>query len=97
MARNFFLKTRRTGFSIWEASDIKLAKLLWGNPEVTRYICASEKFSEEDISNRLKKEVENHCVYQVQYWPFFTLDSNELIGCGHEFEKAPGVGMDREA
>ena len=81
MARNFFLKTRRTGFSIWEASDIKLAELLWGNPEVTRYICASEKFSEEDISNRLKNEVEHHCVYQVQYWPFFTLDSNELIGC----------------
>lgn len=46
MAREFFMTTKRCGFSRWEADDIKLAKLLWGDAEVTRYICASGSFSE---------------------------------------------------
>lgn len=30
MAREFFMTTKRCGFSRWEAEDIKLAELLWG-------------------------------------------------------------------
>lgn len=40
MERTFFLKTDRIGFSQWEETDGDLAELLWGDPEVTRYICA---------------------------------------------------------
>ena len=36
MEREFFMKTKRIGFSEWEAEDIELAKLLWGDSEVTR-------------------------------------------------------------
>ena len=36
MERDFFMKTKRIGFSEWEAEDIELAKLLWGDSEVTR-------------------------------------------------------------
>lgn len=81
MKRNFFLKTNRIGFSKWKQDDIELAELLWGNPSVTKFICASGKFSKEHIANRLKKEIENNIEYQVQYWPIFELTSNELIGC----------------
>ncbi|MBO5208380.1 MAG: GNAT family N-acetyltransferase [Lachnospiraceae bacterium] len=81
MTRDFFLKTNRIGFSIWSQEDIKLAELLWGNPEVTKYICASGVFSEKDIINRLEKEVSNNAEYNVQYWPIFELATNELIGC----------------
>lgn len=81
MKRNFFLKTDRIGFSRWNYQDIELANLLWGNPEVTRFICASGHFTAQDIENRLKKEIENGINYQVQYWPIFDLNSYELIGC----------------
>lgn len=81
MSKNFFLTTARIGFSKWSKNDFQLAELLWGNPDVTRYICASGKFTMEDISVRLEKEIYNEKAYHVQYWPIFTLSSNELIGC----------------
>lgn len=81
MERTYFLKTDRIGFSQWNAGDLPLAKLLWGNPEVTRYICASGSFSCLDIENRLQKELENSQRFGVQYWPIFELTSGELVGC----------------
>lgn len=81
MIRDFFLKTKRIGFSEWKQDDIKLAEVLWGNPDVTRFICASGRFSTNDIAFRLKKEIDNNIKYQVQYWPVFELKSNEFIGC----------------
>lgn len=81
MIRQFFLKTRRIGFSKWLSKDIELAKLLWGNPQVTRYICATGKFSTNDIIKRLKTEIQNESLYRVQYWPIFTITENSFIGC----------------
>lgn len=81
MEREFFLKTSRIGFSKWIISDTDLAKLLWGNPEVTKYICANGTFSMDEIANRLDTEILNESLYQVQYWPIFELTTNELIGC----------------
>jgi RimJ/RimL family protein N-acetyltransferase len=81
MKRDFFLTTERIGFSVWTENDAKLAELLWGEPAVTRYICASGVFGREEIAARLKKEVENGEQYGIQYWPIFELASDELIGC----------------
>lgn len=69
--RNFFLKTNRMGFSQWEENDGELARQLWGDPEVTRWICASGRFRPDEITARLQKEIENGRKYQVQYWPVF--------------------------
>ena len=77
----FFLKTDRIGFSKWSSKDVDLAELLWGNPEVTRYICASGIFHRDDIINRLNAEILHESVYKVQYWPIFELNTMELIGC----------------
>lgn len=52
-----FLITNRIVFSRWDADDLPLADLLWGEPDVTKFICSSGKFSEEDIADRLKKEI----------------------------------------
>lgn len=79
--REFFIKTDRIGFSKWEKNDLELAKLLWGNPEVTRYICVNGIFSAKDIMDRLNTEILNESLYQVQYWPFFELATGDLIGC----------------
>ena len=64
MDREFFLKTNRIGFSKWAQKDLELAKLLWGNPAVTRYICADGIFSINDIINRMNTEIHNESVYQ---------------------------------
>ena len=81
MEREFFLKTDRIGFSKWIRNDIDLAVLLWGNPEVTRYISANGVFSKDDIVNRLNAEIFNESVYKIQYWPIFELTTTDLIGC----------------
>lgn len=80
-AREFFLKTDRIGFSKWNRNDTELAELLWGDSEVTKFICADGRFSTDDIANRLNKEILNDSEYQVQYWPIFELSTYELIGC----------------
>ena len=79
--RNYFLTTDRIGFSKWSQADYSLAELLWGNPEVTRYICAGGVFDKDAIMDRLQREISNDAAYQVQYWPIFELGQNELIGC----------------
>lgn len=81
MEHPYFLQTRRIGFSHWRPEDLPLARLLWGNPEVTRYICASGRFSETDIALRLETEVARQAQYRVQYWPIFSRSTQELIGC----------------
>lgn len=81
MQRAFFLKTARIGFSHWGADDEKLAETLWGDPAVTRLICASGSFSPEDISNRLRTELSNDTEFGVQYWPIFHLATGDFLGC----------------
>lgn len=81
MNRTYFMQTPRIGFSVWTAEDLPFAKLLWGDPKVTRYICASGVFREEDILARLQREILGQETYHIQYWPIFALETRELIGC----------------
>jgi RimJ/RimL family protein N-acetyltransferase len=90
--RAYFLKTERIGFSKWTKEDTALAMSLWGDPEVTRYICATGKFSKQDILKRLSLEMENDGRYSLQYWPIFSLADGEFLGCcglrPHDMEKS---------
>lgn len=79
--RKFFMESQRLGFSEWNRNDLSLAEALWGNSEVTHYICATGSFSREDILNRLETEISNGDKYNIQYWPVFALDSGEFVGC----------------
>lgn len=79
--RRYFMKSRRIGFSRWTAEDRELAFLLWGDPDVSRYICASGVFSQNEILSRLSLEVERGEELGVQYWPIFEISSGEFIGC----------------
>ena len=81
MNRYIFLKTERLGFSKWSETDLDLAELLWGNPDVTKFICAAGKFTPQDVSNRLSQEIHHDAEYGVQYWPVFELATDELVGC----------------
>ena len=79
--RRFFMTTERLGFSLWTDADEQLARCLWGDPEVTRLICASGVFTPEEIASRLKLEITNGEKFGVQYWPVFMLGAGELAGC----------------
>ncbi len=79
--RDYFMRTERLGFSVWTGEDASLAQALWGDPEVTRYICASGSFSPQEIQDRLELEIHNGEKYGVQYWPVFLLDTADLVGC----------------
>lgn len=78
---DYFLTTARIGFSKWNQADNDLAETLWGDPEVTKYICASGVFTKEEIMTRLNTEIRNEETYGVQYWPIFAVKTDELIGC----------------
>ena len=79
--REFFLNTARLKFSVWNEKDIHDALELWGNPEVTKYITADGKMLEEQVLQRLKKEIEAYEKARIQYWPIFLIETNENIGC----------------
>ena len=81
MEREYFLKTSRLSFSKWLQTDGELAECLWGDPRVTKYICASGRFRTEEIMDRLRTEMRNELEYQVQYWPVFESGTGDLTGC----------------
>lgn len=81
MVREFFMQTERIGFSKWQEGDLTLAETLWGNQQVTQYICAGGTFSMQDIKNRLSKEITNGKTQNMEYWPIFEIITNEFIGC----------------
>lgn len=75
------MTSARIGFSKWKDTDLNLATQLWGDAGVTQYICASGKFTDQDITDRLMTEIANEEKNHIQYWPIFELSSGELIGC----------------
>ena len=81
MERTYFLTTARAGFSRWSPDDRPLAHLLWGDPQVTRYLCKSGRFTPEEVDARLELELKNGQALGLQYWPLFTLGEGEFIGC----------------
>lgn len=76
-----FMHTNRLFFSRWEENDLSLACQLWGNNRVTKYICASGAFSQEEIKSRLALEMKNQQNYGVAYWPIFLRNNGIFIGC----------------
>ncbi|MEA4954690.1 MAG: GNAT family N-acetyltransferase [Pseudoflavonifractor sp.] len=79
--REIFINTKRIGFSKWNRADLDLAAQLWGDKEVTRFICATGVFTRQDIIDRLETEIYNDKLFHIQYWPVFELSTEELIGC----------------
>jgi RimJ/RimL family protein N-acetyltransferase len=79
--REFFFTTERLGFSVWNENDIIDALELWGNPEVTKFIVADGKMLEQQVHQRLKKEIETYNNTNIQYWPIYFIETNKNVGC----------------
>jgi ribosomal-protein-alanine N-acetyltransferase len=77
--RDYFLTSERLGFGLWSTSDLMLAHQLWANAEVTSLI--GGPFTDEQIEQRLNREIASMSAYNVQYWPIFLLESDQFAGC----------------
>jgi len=77
---DFFLRSARLEFRIWHESDLSLARVLWGDPAVARFIAVGG-FSEGQIRARLEREIETLRLYGIQYWPIFLAATGEHVGC----------------
>jgi ribosomal-protein-alanine N-acetyltransferase len=79
--RTYFLTTERMGFSIWNGEDAQEAAILWGDPEVTRYLVNGGKMTPDQVIERLGKEIECFNSQGIQYWPIFLKDTGQFVGC----------------
>jgi ribosomal-protein-alanine N-acetyltransferase len=78
-SRDYFLTTNRLTFGHWREGDLPLAMALWGDPKVSSFI--GGPFTQDEVTARLRKEIESMLAYRVQYWPVFSLQNHELAGC----------------
>lgn len=75
----YFLRSKHLGFRLWAEADLDLAIDLWGDAQVTQLI--GGPFTEDQIRERLAREIANMLQYSVQYWPIFLLSNDEHVGC----------------
>ena len=75
----YFLRSPLLGFRCWTADDLELARGLWGDPEVTALI--GGPFAEEQVQQRLDREIATQRDHGVQYWPIFLLAGDAHVGC----------------
>jgi [ribosomal protein S5]-alanine N-acetyltransferase len=76
----YFLTSERLGFRWWMADDLPLALELWGNAEVTR-LFTKEPLNEEQVREKLLRELHNDKVYGFQYWPMFMRETHTFASC----------------
>ena len=77
----YFMSTERLGFRVWREEDFGLALGLWGDAEVTKLIDARGKLTDEQVGERLNKEIANGKAHGVQCRPIFLLEKDEHVGC----------------
>jgi RimJ/RimL family protein N-acetyltransferase len=65
----------------WTTSDLPLARLLWGDQRVTRYVAGP--WSEEQIASRLLRYIGYQEQHGYTYWPWFSRADGGFVGvCG---------------
>jgi ribosomal-protein-alanine N-acetyltransferase len=77
--RAYFLQSARLGFSHWSADDLPLARALWGDAEVRRFL--GGPLSDAQVQARMEREMAWARQYGVQYWPVFLLAGGAHAGC----------------
>ena len=78
--RHYFLETERLGFGRWTLDDLPSANALWGDPGVSRLI--GGPFSQQQVKDRLAREIETMERAGIQYWPMFWRENGQFVGCG---------------
>jgi RimJ/RimL family protein N-acetyltransferase len=77
--RAYFLTTSRLGFSTWTLNDLPLAARIWEDPDVMRL--HGGPFDRVAVTRRLEQEIARSQNHGVQYWPLFSRETGEHVGC----------------
>jgi RimJ/RimL family protein N-acetyltransferase/ribosome-associated protein YbcJ (S4-like RNA binding protein) len=80
-ATDYFLTTARLGLRHWRAEDLDLARGLWGDPQVARWIDTRGQLTDDQVRERLAGEIRLQRDHGVQYWPLFRIDNSRHVGC----------------
>jgi len=81
MSEGYFLKSERIAFRTWSLDDTDVAIKLWSDPDVTKYV--GGPLTHAQIQRRILTERAILRLHNIQYWPIFPLERDELIGyCG---------------
>lgn len=78
-SRSYWLRTRRLGFGRWAPDDLPLAIALWSDARVTQLF--GGPFNEDQVRQRLAREMSNQQALGYEYWPVFLLAGGEQVGC----------------
>jgi [ribosomal protein S5]-alanine N-acetyltransferase len=78
-SRPYFLRSVRIGFQCRSPDDLSLARELWSDNEVTRFL--GGPVSDEEIGQKLQREIARMNALRFQYWPIYLLSNDEQIGC----------------
>ncbi|MGE0439331.1 MAG: GNAT family N-acetyltransferase [Gemmatimonadales bacterium] len=89
--------TPRLRIRRWRRDDLPLARQLWGDPEVTRFIDARSTLPPEAILERLDTEIATEAGSGVQYWPLFLRETGEFVGCAGLRPRPPAGSPNRPA
>ncbi|GAB2025415.1 hypothetical protein OfM1_14860 [Lactovum odontotermitis] len=81
MKHTYFLTSKRIAFSKWQETDFPLAKQLWQDSDVTKFIYADGPLTSQEVAERLETEMTSEKKHAVQYYPIFNLENDEFIGC----------------
>ena len=74
-------ETERLRFRPWAQHDTDLARSLWGDPEVMRWLHVAGAYTEAQVRERLEREGATLRRYGFQYWPMFLAGTGEFAGC----------------
>jgi len=85
------LKTDRLLLRPLEEADLPAYRAMWANPEITKYLSATEKFGPEVGDRALKSWSKHEAEHGYAPWAVVHRASGELMGhCGLQFLKEWG-------
>lgn len=71
--------TQRLRFRLWQEHDFPLARALWGDATVTRWI--GGPFDDAEVERMLRQQIEFHERAGVQYYLVFLRERDQHVGC----------------
>src|SRR5688500_4673492 len=72
--------TPRLRFGTWSEADLPLARRLWADAGVMRFLTRAP-LDDAAIRARLERERDNHERLGFQYWPMFLKETDAFVGC----------------
>jgi RimJ/RimL family protein N-acetyltransferase len=79
-SKSYFLKSARIGFRCWSQDDLPLARELWSDIEVTRFL-GGPFFQRTGSSKNCSARSTGMKAHEFQYSPIHLLSSHEHLGC----------------